>query len=271
MKKIYTLVLAVFVGVAAMAADNRPRSGMVTVLVRENSAVRITVDGRNYSDRNNDVSISNLTPGYHSIQVFAMNYSRSPFGIFGRNREQLLWSSSLYVSAGKETDITINRNGKAKVKEFDMPFNAGWGNDRRDDDHHDRDRDGDHDRDRDHNGGYDNNRYPNNGSYNGSMYPNDNKYGVSFQEMQTMKQTLMNERWENNRVSIARDMFNGHAFVSSQVRELLQFFPSEDNKLDLAKYAYRNVIDKSNYYVVFDVFSYNSSKQDLSNYMNNYR
>jgi hypothetical protein len=44
MKKIYPLVLALFVGVAAMAADNRPRSGMVTVSVRENSAVRVTVD-----------------------------------------------------------------------------------------------------------------------------------------------------------------------------------------------------------------------------------
>src|SRR5437660_10745966 len=77
MKRIYTLVLAVFAGVAVMAADNRPRSGMVTVSVKENAAVRISVDGRDYSDRDNTVSISNLAPGYHSIQVFALSNKRA--------------------------------------------------------------------------------------------------------------------------------------------------------------------------------------------------
>jgi Domain of unknown function (DUF4476) len=265
MNKIYPLILSLLVGAAAMAADTRPRSGMITISLKENTPMRVSVDGRNYSDQDNDVSISNVAPGYHNIQVFRVSTGRSPFDIFGRNREQLLWSNSLYVSAGKETDITINKNGKAKVKEVDMPFNAGYGNDRRDND----------DRyDRDHNGGYNNGRYPNNGGYgNGSNggYGNNSSYGVSFQEMQSMKETLMRERYENTRVSLARDMFNGHAFSSAQVRELLQQFSFENNKLDLAKYAYRNVIDKSNYYVVFDVFSSNFSKQELSNYMSSYR
>jgi len=165
MKKIYTLVLAVLVGAAAMAADNRPRTGMVTVSVKQNSAVRITVDGRNYSERDNDVSISNLAPGYHTIQVFAMSNSRT---IFGRNREQLLWSNSLYVQAGTETDVTINRNGRAKVKEVNMPYSAGYGNgswdnnDNRNDHGRDNNDHNDHGRD---NGSYNNGGYNSNSGY----------------------------------------------------------------------------------------------------------
>ena len=86
-----------------------------------------------------------------------------------------------------------------------------------------------------------------------------------------MKQSLRNERFENTRVTIARQMFNEHAFTAQQVKELLQEFSFENNKLDLAKYAYRNTTDRNNYYVVMDVFSFNSSKQELSNYMSNYR
>src|SRR5215831_15299239 len=46
MKKLYTLGLAVFVGVAAMAADNGPHSRVDNRSPRENTTVRNTQDGR---------------------------------------------------------------------------------------------------------------------------------------------------------------------------------------------------------------------------------
>ena len=46
MKKIYSLGLALFVGVAAMAADNGPHSHVDNRSPRENTTVRNTQDGR---------------------------------------------------------------------------------------------------------------------------------------------------------------------------------------------------------------------------------
>jgi hypothetical protein len=46
MKKIYTLVLAVLVGAAAMAADNGPHTGIDNRSAKENSVVRSTINGR---------------------------------------------------------------------------------------------------------------------------------------------------------------------------------------------------------------------------------
>ena len=152
MKKVYTVILSLLVGAAVMAADGRPRSGMINISVQNNSAVRVVIDGRSYNT--NSVILSDITPGYHNVQVIGTNTSRNIFDRFGRNREQVLWTNSLYVKAGTETDVTINRNGRANVREINMPYSSGygngsWGNDR---DNHHNDRDYDYG-----NGGYNNN------------------------------------------------------------------------------------------------------------------
>jgi hypothetical protein len=256
MTKIYSLILTLLLGVCAIAAD-RPRGGMLTISMKDNSNsyMRVVIDGRNYSERDNDFTISNIQSGYHNVQVYRVNGSRSPFDVFGgRNREQLVYSSSLHIKPQTEVEVTINKNGKTKVKERIIRSNdkdGRWD----DDDRWDRD-------------GRNNGGYGNNGGYVNSGYGNRTP---SFQEMVSMKQVLRNERFENTRVSIARQMFNEHAFTAGQVKELLQEFSFENNKLDLAKSAYRNTVDRNNYYVVFDVFSFNSSKQELSSYMSSYR
>ena len=181
MKKVYTFILSVLVGAAVMAADGRPRSGMINISINDNSAVRVVVDGRSYNNDHN-VSISNLSTGYHTVQVFRESTGRSIFDRFGRNREQLLWSSSLNVKAGTETDVTINQNGRAKVREVNMPYSTGynngsWGNSNDRDDHSRAD---DHSRNDGgyNNGGYDNGSYGNNSSHNNNGgYNNNNSNG----------------------------------------------------------------------------------------------
>jgi hypothetical protein len=60
-------------------------------------------------------------------------------------------------------------------------------------------------------------------------------------------------------------------FTSQQVKELLQLFTFENNKLDLAKYAYRKTMDRRNYYIVNDVFAFSNSKDELARYIRDYR
>ena len=86
-----------------------------------------------------------------------------------------------------------------------------------------------------------------------------------------MKQSLRRENFENTRMTLAKQMLGGNNFETSQVREMLQMFSFESNRLELAKYAYRNTSDKKNYYSVYDVFSFSSSKEELSRYISNFR
>jgi hypothetical protein len=43
---------------------------MITISVKEND-MRVSVDGRNYSDRDNDVTVSNIEPGYPNHKCIA--------------------------------------------------------------------------------------------------------------------------------------------------------------------------------------------------------
>jgi hypothetical protein len=59
-------------------------------------------------------------------------------------------------------------------------------------------------------------------------------------------------------------------FTVAQAKQLIQLVSSESNRLRLAKAAYGNITDVENFNSMYDVFSSQSSKSDLSNYVNTY-
>ena len=54
---------------------------------------------------------------------------------------------------------------------------------------------------------------------------------------------------------------------AAQVRDLIGVFSFEDSKLDLAKYAYDHTYDIGNYYKVSDAFTFESSMEELNEYI----
>jgi hypothetical protein len=271
MNKLYSLILILFISAAAFAAE-RPRSGRLTISTFDNSDIRVEIDGRRYSSNDNSVRINNINSGYHSVQVFR----RQSSGVFGGNREKLVYSSSINVRPEFQTDILIDRSGRAQVREYDL--NRNNRNDRRNNKNDDWDRRNDNARWEDYSD-WDNKRPDrnddnwnrNNGSYNNGG--NNNGYGrvVSYETFQSMKQSLRRESFENSRVTMAKQMIDRNSFEAAQVREMLQMFSFESNKLELAKYAYRNTVDRNNFYAVYDVFSFSSSRDELSRYINGVR
>ena len=265
MIRIFTLLVLSLFAFSAIAAE-RPKGASLIISSYDNSALRVTIDGRTFNARDNYFAISNISQGYHTIQVYRANSGRGIIDIFGRNREQLVFNERVHVKKNTEVEITINRNGRARIQE--RKVFARDSRDYRDWDDKDwkdrNDRDDRYDRDRDRRDNR-NDGYGNNGGY-GS-----NDRSVSFPELQQMKETLRRESYENTRMGIARQMFDANYFKAEQVRELLQMFSFENYRLDLAKYAYRNTSDKQNYYLVNDVFSYSSSKQELARFISQYR
>jgi hypothetical protein len=52
-----------------------------------------------------------------------------------------------------------------------------------------------------------------------------------------------------------------------QLVGILKEFSFETTKLDFAKSSYRYVVDKRNYFMVNDVFTFQSSKDDLNDFL----
>ena len=133
------------------------------------------------------------------------------------------------------TDISINRFGRAFIDErqMDQAYYASYNENEQDHDGAD---------------------WNNNGNY---MQPMN---GRSFEQF---RETLKNESFDNTRTVIAKQTIATNYFSTAQVKEIVQLFSFENNKLDIAKYSYKYTVDKNNYFMLNDAFSFSGSKEEI--------
>ena len=216
MKTIFTLLLAT-VFTTAFAFDE----GRITITTAIKKDVQVYVDGRLYQEKDNMVVLNSVRPGNHTIKIYKKKQKKNGNNRYDRNsRNELVYSSTVYVRPSYHVDVMVNRFGKALVDERAL-------NDRNDDDDWDRDDD-----------------------------RNDNRHAITDHEFDQLLQRIRNQWF--GRLGNAKDAINEHYFRTSQVRQILQLFSSESDKLELAKLSYKNIIDRHNFRQLYDLFSYRS-------------
>lgn len=273
MKTIFTLLLSSLFTLSSMAYEGT----RLTIASISTNKMSVEVDGRKFKMDDKGIYIRDLRSGYHTVKIFSdvkkKNGRGFDFGI-GRNRQDAIYDNRVFLKEGFHYDILINRFGKVMLDERRIDRNDDWYND---DDDNQYDRNNNRDRDnKDYNKDYDRNR--DNGDYDKDRNRN-NDYDDRYNNSRTMntvdfnqaKERLRRDWFENTRVTTAKQIMDANYFTSQQVKELLQLFTFEDNKLVLAKYAYNKTTDRNNYYVVSDVFTYNNSKDELARYIRDYR
>lgn len=244
MKKTFTLLLAACISLSMYAY---PSFSKMSISSNSNTTLRVMVDGNRYKASNNSVMISNLQQGYHSVKVYQLvrnNRTASPYE--NNSNYKLVYSSNVYVKPQYHVDITINRFGKAFIDE--QPMSAGY-------------YDGDEDDDDRGDNNWNNN---NNNDYNSSR-------AMNIQSFDNFKQTMRNESFDNTRMNIAKQVIAANYFTTAQIKEVVQLFSFENNKLDIAKYAYKNTLDKNNYFSLTGCFSFSNNKDELIKYIRDYR
>lgn len=130
MKKIYTTLFTLLIGVAVFAADMR-FTGKLTIRSLDNDDIKVMVDGKRFDPAFNSLKLENLRPGMHKIKVY--KEKDRFFRGFGRNRYELVYNATVHVRPGTHILVTIDRFNRSKV-ETRTVFNKGRGFD------HDRNR-----------------------------------------------------------------------------------------------------------------------------------
>jgi hypothetical protein len=238
MKTIFTLLLAT-VFTSAFAYNE----GKLTITVPAKN-LQVYVDNRLYQDNDQTIVLNNIQPGNHTIKIYRA--SRNGSGKKARNgrfnqENDLVYSSSVYVRPSTHVDVMINRFGKALVDERSLSDrNSSWNDD-------------------DYNDGYGNGGYGN-GGYN-SQIMNDGDFNQFIQKIRT--------QWIG-KINTARDGLNAHYFNVYQVRQVLQLFSAEKDKLELAKLAYRNTVDRQNFRQLYELFTW-QSQAELDRYISTAR
>jgi hypothetical protein len=86
--------------------------------------------------------------------------------------------------------------------------------------------------------------------------------------LEQLKQRLLAQTLDKQRVLTAKLAINEWCLSSNQVRDLLALFTMDKYRLDFAKFAYGHTTDRINYNRVKDAFSMDGSKKLLDNYIN---
>lgn len=249
MKVSYVPLLCLFLTISmAMQAQSK-----LSITMVGNGAIRAVIDDRNYICQDNSLTIEDLAPGYHSVKLFLVRKERWNNAAYG----QQVYNANLLIKSQYYTDIVVNRFGKTLVDE--QPLTRG--------DYYDNMDRG--------NGGY--------GGNNGKDWDNhDNRPGQGYNNPRAPQQmsddafamareAIRKESFDNTRMTVAQQIADNNYFTTAQVKELVKLFAFEDRKLDFAKYAYARTLDRNNYFTINEVFSFSRTKEDLADYIKNFR
>lgn len=254
MKKIFTLFTFLLITLISFAAFDEARLSITTM---GNEPVRVMIDGRQVQQGNREIRISNLSPGNHRVQIYTISNRRK--GVFGNNRDEVIYNNNINIRRGVHTDIVINRFGKVFVDEqrIDNRYDDNWNNDR---------------------GGWNNNDgWGNNNGNNGGWNNNNGGWGnnrnqpMDYQRFQQLKQSVERSNFDKDKMELLQSVLPNNPVSAQQVKELAYLLSFEQGRLDLAKFAYRYTTDRSNYFVVNDVFNFGNSKTELTRYISSYR
>lgn len=79
--------------------------------------------------------------------------------------------------------------------------------------------------------------------------------------------TIRNQKFETDRLSIARQGLYNNNFDTYQIKEILSLLEYEESRLEFAKDAYFKCVDKQNYFRINDMFKFSSSVHELENFI----
>ncbi len=232
MKKIFTLLVASLFSLSLLAFDG---SRLSISSPGTSTEMKIEIDGRKFSMKNNSITVSYLAEGRHNIKIFR-DKKRGAFK--QGKREDIVYQSTIFLKRGYHLDITVNRFGKVMTDERRIDFDDEFYSE--EDDYYDSD----------------------NGGWNGGS---SNVMGA--REFETLKESLRKEWFENNRITSVRTIADKSNFTTQQVKELMLLFVFENNKLEVAKIAYRKTVDKHNYYLLSNELTFKSSKDELARFI----
>ena len=81
--------------------------------------------------------------------------------------------------------------------------------------------------------------------------------------------TVKNQKFDDTRLKTAKQITSANCLSAAQIVKIAEVFGFEESKLDFAKFAYDHCTEKENYFKINNIFSFSSSVDDLTDYIQN--
>ncbi|TCZ67320.1 DUF4476 domain-containing protein [Flaviaesturariibacter aridisoli] len=274
MRTIFTLLLAI----AFTTAMARPYDeGRLTITFAAPTNLVVQIDNRYYNPEDNVVYVDHIPAGRHTVRVYSARNGRG----------NVLYTTQVQIRPYTHVDVTFNRFGRAYIDERRLNGVVAnnydpWGNDNYNDNQGSSSPDWSggwgNNGNGGNNSGWGNNGGSGNGYGNGGYnsgnggYNNGNSYGaMNTSSFNALLQQVRAETFDNTKLTIIKDALATNRVTAVQVKQLMQLFTFDNDRLELAKAAYPRTTDKNNYFQVNDAFEFSSSKESLSTWIRNQR
>jgi hypothetical protein len=84
------------------------------------------------------------------------------------------------------------------------------------------------------------------------------------------QRSVSSKDFEDSKMTVAKQITGANCLTADQVKRIMNEFDFEDSKLEYAKFAYNKTYDIGNYYMLNDAFDFESSIDELNEYINGY-
>ncbi len=234
-RTLFTLLLLI---TGLFQANAQQRMCLLKVRLTDNGLITIAIDDRYYNKHGRAITVNDLPAGRHFLKVYSYednNRSR-------RIKARLLYQGTIRIE--KNTVMTclvdpyrgsISYNVRDLVPDYqyeDDPYEDY-------DNHRDRKR-------------YDD-------TYDNGL--------LTQRDMSDLKQRVDDRITDTDKMKLMQSVLESRYYTTEQVRELMRWLSFESSKLDFAKWAYKNVTDRKNYWKLDNEFTFSSSKDEFNDYI----
>ncbi|MDB5263691.1 MAG: hypothetical protein JWQ14_2974 [Adhaeribacter sp.] len=80
--------------------------------------------------------------------------------------------------------------------------------------------------------------------------------------------TLASRPFDDDKLSLAKQVLGQSTIYAEDLKAVMKLFSYDSRKSDLAKYAYNNVCDRRNFYLMYEAFTFDASARELERYIN---
>lgn len=105
----------------------------------------------------------------------------------------------------------------------------------------------------------------------GDDYVDPGHYRKPNLNFQRLRRSINRANFDSDKQRIAEQAISTHRVKANQIYQILMLFSFESSKVKIAKFAYKHCVDKRNYYLVNDAFTFSSSVRSLDNYIGSCR
>ena len=92
-------------------------------------------------------------------------------------------------------------------------------------------------------------------------------YGMAPDQFASLKQVVIRSSFDSTKRELLQGALASNRLTSQQLYELLTLLDFESSRLEIAKLGYAKVVDKENFYAVYNAFSFDSSVRELNRWI----